>query len=562
MPTNAKKIRIGGVSHDIEDTQARSDISALKSAINDVTVGVKSVNRFNPNTITPMSVINDIGGTQRSSDTFTSDFIKCVPGQIFRLYRLTENNAFVTNSTVVWLAQYDENKNFLSRSSWKNNIAVDSNTNYIKFSCFNTWLTDIITAVTFDVTLTAETISAYNDNYKLANQDQVDNNTSEILELKDKVDEVFGESYLTTSDFSLGGYTAITNYSSPVPTENNIRIRCEKTVPTGNPLIIDRNNINFDFVYAMFDSTNNLIRGTGTWQTESVFINSENIKTVRISIRKSDNSSISVSDFDNCGIQIRTVNYFDSMVLPIKLKVMTYNIGNFSYGVSPHYLANDYAEKLANYKKFFAEQKCDIVGLQEMNKYLDGETSGNVTSNDAIFSYLYPYYSDTDNWTCIKSKYKLDGVGRGAFVASSRTYAFATINIYGKSIFLLCVHTTPNAGTEQDALRAQEVAEIISLVSDKDYFIVFGDFNAQTTALFDSFTTQGFHIANGGYLPFEWTYSYNSEDFSTDTPSTQIRYFDNIVTSSNITIDFSERLNVYAELSSDHIPFVAYLTIN
>lgn len=34
MPTNAKKIRIGGVSHDIEDTQARTDISELKSSIN------------------------------------------------------------------------------------------------------------------------------------------------------------------------------------------------------------------------------------------------------------------------------------------------------------------------------------------------------------------------------------------------------------------------------------------------------------------------------------------------------------------------------------------------
>lgn len=32
MPTNAKKIRIGGVSHDIEDTQARTDISELKSS--------------------------------------------------------------------------------------------------------------------------------------------------------------------------------------------------------------------------------------------------------------------------------------------------------------------------------------------------------------------------------------------------------------------------------------------------------------------------------------------------------------------------------------------------
>lgn len=31
MPTNAKKIRIGGVSHDIEDTYARTELSALKS---------------------------------------------------------------------------------------------------------------------------------------------------------------------------------------------------------------------------------------------------------------------------------------------------------------------------------------------------------------------------------------------------------------------------------------------------------------------------------------------------------------------------------------------------
>lgn len=33
MPTNAKKIRIGGVSHDIEDTYARTELSALKSSL-------------------------------------------------------------------------------------------------------------------------------------------------------------------------------------------------------------------------------------------------------------------------------------------------------------------------------------------------------------------------------------------------------------------------------------------------------------------------------------------------------------------------------------------------
>ena len=127
---------------------------------------------------------------------------------------------------------------------------------------------------------------------------------------------------------------------------------------------------------------------------------------------------------------------------------------------------------------------------------------------------------------------------------------------------MLCVHTTPNPGATQDELRAQEIAEMISLVNDKDYFIIFGDFNAQTTALYDPFINAGYHLANGGYLPFEWTYSYDPVDFSTDTPGTGIRYFDNIITSNNIIIDYSERLNVYTDLSSDHIPFIAYLTVN
>lgn len=48
MPTNAKKIRIGGVSHDIEDTQARTDISALKSALSHTEASVISGGKLEP----------------------------------------------------------------------------------------------------------------------------------------------------------------------------------------------------------------------------------------------------------------------------------------------------------------------------------------------------------------------------------------------------------------------------------------------------------------------------------------------------------------------------------
>lgn len=380
--------------------------------------------------------------------------------------------------------------------------------------------------------------------------------------------ELNGTNYTNESEWIQGGYGSITSYANPNPNSTRIRIRSEFVTNDGKTLKIHRDKEGYDFVYAVFDSNGNLLAGKMGWQSSAVDLAYDNIHMVRLSVRKSDNSNILISDYEQSGIYIDCEGRLDELEKSnkssLKLKVMTFNIGRFSYGVSPYYLSADYEEKLANYKRFFAQEKCDVVGLQEQNKYLDGASSGSILANDAIFDYLYPYHSDTDNWTCIKSKYELSDVGTHYFETTSnqRSYSYATLNIDGKSIYLLCVHTTPNAGADQDALRAKEIAEIISLVSDKDYFIVFGDFNAQTTALFDSFINEGYHIANGGYLPFEWTYSYKPADFSTDTPSDSIRYFDNIVTSDNIIVDYSERLNVYADLSSDHIPFIAYLTVN
>ena len=79
--------------------------------------------------------------------------------------------------------------------------------------------------------------------------------------------------------------------------------------------------------------------------------------------------------------------------------------------------------------------------------------------------------------------------------------------------------------------------------------------------LYKIFTDANYKLANGGYLPIEWTYSFVPADFDTDTPSDRIRYFDNIIVSNNIIIENSTRLNVYHDLSSDHIPFIADLLI-
>ena len=378
---------------------------------------------------------------------------------------------------------------------------------------------------------------------------RLDTLDSEVLDL-DKF--VYGYNYTDHVDWVQGGYGAIANYSSPNANESSIRIRSEFITNDGRKLIIKRTNTSYDFIYACFTSNGTLLDSSSSWQTETKYLDYTNIYLVRVSIRKHDDTSIVPAAYPTSGVSVNCDSLMpESASFPTKLTVMTYNIGRFSYGVSPYYLSEDYAEKLANYKRFFSEKQCDIVGLQEQNVYLDGATSGSVLANSAIFNYLYPYNMDSDNWTCIKSKFPLKNKGSGSFTASNRTYVYATTKVDGKDIFLMCVHTTPNEGETEEAKRIAEVQEIISIVSGKEYFIVFGDFNALSTSLYDYFLNAGFHIANGGYLPFEVTYPH-SEGYS----------LDNIVTSSNIIVDFSAAQDVYDDLSSDHIPFIANLTVN
>ena len=571
--------QIAAALQEVEDASSAQDekIDDLKRDLGDnaVDMGLYGAqNKFNPETVFRGYSIYSSGNLTENASYFTSDFIPCKGGQTFYYTRFNGTSFYdETHVNTSHFAQYDANKNFIAntRVQWANSIVLDSNCHYIRFSNPISQLdtANQIMSVTFDTIPTASTIEQYMGRTYVSEQRLIDdeNRLEDVKGIADglqiKINGYFGEGYLSSSEFVNGGWSRIRSYDSPGPTTNTIRIRCEKIVNLTTPIVIERLTDGFDYTYAVFDSNNVLISGSHDWLSENMMINSNDIKTLRIAIRKSNDAGIKPSDFTVMGIQVREINILDRIAeSSTKLKVMTYNIGRFSYGSEPYYLDRDYEEKLANYKKFFSAEKCDLIGLQEQNKYIDGATSGSVLTNDAIFNYLYPYSSDTDNWTCIKSKYPLEGVGHGAFQASARVYAYATLNINGKSIFLLDVHTTPNPGASQEALREQEVQEIISLTAGKEYFIIFGDFNAQTTALFDAFIEEGFHVANGGYLPFEWTFSYDSADYTSDTPSTNIRYFDNIITSPNIIVDYSERKNVYTELSSDHIPFVAYLTVS
>jgi hypothetical protein len=384
-----------------------------------------------------------------------------------------------------------------------------------------------------------------------------DNIYSNELSIYGLKEYLYGKVYTDYSEWVQGGYGSIGNFENPDRNTSPIRIRTELNIDNKKLLILYSDNFDYQYIYAFFDEYDRVIKYTGVWSNGNINI-PYNTKFIRLSIRKPDDSKITINDYKNSGIYIKESGVFYNE--QIKLKVMTYNIGEYSYGVSPYYLSDNYDEKLNNYKKFFMTQNCDLIGFQEQGTYLDENHT--VLANDMLFDYLYPYNNDAPNWTCIKSKYKLGGNGYGIFSASNRKYVFSTLIIGKKEIFIMCVHLTPNPGQEQDEKRDAEIAEILSLVSSKDYFIIFGDFNAQTPELFNNFINAGYKIANGGYLPFEWTYSFNKTDFSNNNPSSSIRYFDNIITSSNIIINDSYKVNTYNDLSSDHIPFIADLIIN
>lgn len=370
---------------------------------------------------------------------------------------------------------------------------------------------------------------------------------------KQEINTLNNEMYGTIPlDFIQGGYARITNYGDSGANSGSVRIRAEiQNFSYNVPISIRRTSPDYYYVYAAFDALGNLIDGNAAWQSVDHIITG-NVATLRMSIRNSTSTAITPDEYASSGIYVESysvLNKLNELSGFAKLKLMSYNIGRFSYGVDPYYLSVDYDEKLANYKKFFSEQNCDIIGLQECNEYLDGATTGSITANSAIFTYLYPFVHDIANFTCLKSKHKIYNKGTGAFTISGRQYVYGVVMVGGKPVFVMSVHLTPNAGDEQDLRRQSEANEIITICNRYEYSIVFGDFNAQSSDFFDIFTTAGYKIANGGYLPFEETY-----------PARQLP-FDNIVVSSNIIVNNTYKCNVYDDLSSDHLPLVTELTL-
>ena len=371
------------------------------------------------------------------------------------------------------------------------------------------------------------------------------------------------------NDFKQGGYTNIGAWDN-TPNYAKTRIHTEVTVHKAGRYKIINNSSSYSYTYAFFTSTHTSIDIKAAWQSASSYeIDVPEGGIVRIAIKKNNDAKIYYYEYGNSEIYLvevgslfklseftsKTNSLINEIVGKKKFKVMSYNMGHFGYGVASGIAENLYDVKSMNYKKFFGKQNCDILGTQEYNTYLDRLNT--VNTKATLFDPLYDYSVINGNWTSIFSRFPIVSYGTGTFAASGRGYTYANVKINGKIVYLLDVHL--QYVPEDVEIRQAEFAEIQTMINNHTYYIVTGDFNVATQSEFDNISVGA--RANGGYFGWTLTYNYDQNYSNFPTPKYDSRYYDNILVSSNIKITNSEVLNVYSDLTSDHLPIIAELEI-
>lgn len=232
----------------------------------------------------------------------------------------------------------------------------------------------------------------------------------------------------------------------------------------------------------------------------------------------------------------------------VDITVMNYNVGGYGWGLNKGMDIDKVPEKEANFKQFLNDQACDLIAIEEQYEYLD---TGATISSDGLYDALYPFnYFPTVGWSAFYSKVKLNNTVEYTFAASGRRYITADIAYKGKDIHIVCVHLHPTSST----LREAEMDELIAHLSQKDRFIVFGDFNTASVTEYERLTAAGLKFVNGGYMDYKNTYNPYSEEYYPG-------YYDNIAYSDGIVLKSIKIPDVYDNLASDHLPVVCTFTV-
>ena len=227
-----------------------------------------------------------------------------------------------------------------------------------------------------------------------------------------------------------------------------------------------------------------------------------------------------------------------------KLKVCSFNVGLYNSGIwvanNPY---NSYSDIVSAYRQFLNGGAFDLIGLQE-------GTNIKGTINADVYAPLLPnHVYDGNMHTNIWTAYPILSQKTGVLKDGTRGYSSATLLIDGKEIFVMSVHFGLDGPIQQ-----ANAMEVLQILEGHEYAVVFGDFNAgngdvSAESLYSCFTDAGYRTALGDYLPFEST-----------VKNSNVKYYDNIITTSNIIMR-DVHVGDGDGLYSDHLPVFAELLI-
>lgn len=250
----------------------------------------------------------------------------------------------------------------------------------------------------------------------------------------------------------------------------------------------------------------------------------------------------------------------NELIEPVQteLVVMSYNVQGFT-GLN----ANESMQSgiISTYNPL-------IVGLQELGRNTSFPSVGAAVFSDYPYKYLSP---PIYNRPAIASKVQLNDVTGNEFVnqdGESKGYQKSYFSFSGKTICWINAHL---ATSDNESAKVAQAHELYELVQNETYFIITGDFNTvckttsatEYTTIMKQFIDAGYHSANcseqHGFID-TWTSGHTSG--GTWYPC------DHIITSANISINtvIADMTKIaIAEQTSqsiDHLPIIAYLTIN
>ena len=238
---------------------------------------------------------------------------------------------------------------------------------------------------------------------------------------------------------------------------------------------------------------------------------------------------------------------------PVRLKIIGYNIGKFNYGNTGG-LSSNVAEKIANYKQFFADQQADAVCMVEFPTNID--SGGTYPAKETIFSDVFMNFGTVTAETAIATNCNASG--------TQFSWLHVTGEPQSRAAWVECkidskVVAIVTGALMVDATQAQKeshLAKLFTKLSGYDYVIMYLDTNVasaeEASALKTVFNTAGYKTGNWGYFGYKNTYNLSSQDY---------KCIDNIFVKGNIKLTSFDVPNVYADLSSDHFPVVSEVVI-